>query len=56
MFNMLNSRKIGNELNVVSGIFRSHVFWVIWVLICIFQVCNGWWRGGWRGCGWLAGG
>lgn len=38
MFNMLNSRKIGNELNVVSGIFRSHVFWVIWVLICIFQV------------------
>ncbi len=38
MANMLNARKIGNELNVFAGLFDSHVFWVIWVLICGFQV------------------
>ncbi|KAL4450031.1 hypothetical protein ABPG77_010700 [Micractinium sp. CCAP 211/92] len=37
MANMLNARKIGNELNVFAGLFDSHVFWVIWVLICGFQ-------------------
>ncbi|KAL4452347.1 hypothetical protein ABPG75_008009 [Micractinium tetrahymenae] len=38
MANMLNARKIRNELNVLAGIFASHIFWVIWVLICGFQV------------------
>jgi hypothetical protein len=38
MFNMLNARKIEDEINVFSGIFTSHIFWVIWVLISGFQV------------------
>lgn len=37
MFNMLNARKVEDELNVFEGIFQSHIFWVIWVLICGFQ-------------------
>jgi Ca2+-transporting ATPase len=38
MFNMLNARKIENEYNVFNGLFKSHVFWVIWVAIAGFQV------------------
>ena len=38
MFNMLNARKVEDELNVFAGLFNSHVFWVIWVLIAGFQV------------------
>jgi hypothetical protein len=37
IFNMLNARKIEDELNVFKGIFRGHIFWTIWVLICGFQ-------------------
>lgn len=38
MFNMINARKVEDELNVFNGLFDSHVFWVIWVLIAAFQV------------------
>ncbi|PSC72089.1 P-type ATPase [Micractinium conductrix] len=38
MANMINARKVGNELNVFNGLFASHIFWVIWVLIAGFQV------------------
>lgn len=38
MFNMLNARKIENELNVLDGIFSSHIFWVVWVVIVGCQV------------------
>lgn len=54
MFNMLNARKIEDELNVMAGIFNSHVFWTIWVS------CGegwGWWVGRGRGRGgdgWVA--
>ncbi len=41
MFNMLNARKVENEYNVFAGIFASHIFWVIWVIICGFQVGPG---------------
>lgn len=38
MFNMLNARKIENEVNVFDGLFKSNIFWVIWVAIAGFQV------------------
>ncbi|KAI7841822.1 hypothetical protein COHA_004351 [Chlorella ohadii] len=38
LFNMVNARKVENELNVFSGLFSSHVFWVVWVIIVGFQV------------------
>ncbi|EFN50910.1 hypothetical protein CHLNCDRAFT_59377 [Chlorella variabilis] len=41
MFNMINARKIGNELNVFAGIFSSHVFWAVWVVCVIFQARAG---------------
>lgn len=38
MFNMINARKISNELNVFAGLFASHIFWAVWVLCVAFQV------------------
>ena len=55
MFNMLNARKVEDEFNVLAGIFSSHVFWVIWMLISGFQVWQeggGGGGGGGGGCAW----
>lgn len=41
LFNMVNARKVQNELNVFQGLFASHVFWVVWVIIVGFQVGRG---------------
>lgn len=38
MANMLNARKVGNKYNVLNGLFTSHIFWVVWVLVAGFQV------------------
>lgn len=38
---MVNARKVENELNVFNGLFASHVFWVVWVIIVGFQVRRG---------------
>jgi Ca2+-transporting ATPase len=38
LFNMVNARKVENELNVFNMLFASHVFWVVWVIIVGFQV------------------
>ena len=37
IFNMLNSRKIKDELNVFSGIFSSHMYLTVWVVIVLLQ-------------------
>lgn len=51
MFNMINARKVEDELNVFQGIFNSHIFWIVWVVIVICQV-----RGRrWRRAGFVAG-
>ena len=61
MFNMLNARKIEDEYNVFAGVFASHVFWVVWVIIIGFQArhrrlgmvaCTCCALGGLAGCVW----
>ena len=37
IFNMINCRKIYDELNVFSGFFSNYMFPVLWVTICIGQ-------------------
>jgi Ca2+-transporting ATPase len=38
MFNMINSRRIEDELNVFAGVLSGWVFPVVWLLIAAFQV------------------
>ena len=38
---MINARKVENELNVFAGLFASHIYWVVWVVIVAFQVRRG---------------
>lgn len=38
IFNMLNARKINDELNIFAGVFSNWMFCVIWIVILIMQV------------------
>lgn len=38
IFNMLNARKINDELNIFSGIFSNKMFVIIWLIILVMQV------------------
>ena len=38
VFNMINARKINDELNPFSGIFGNSMFIIIWVIIFIVQI------------------
>jgi len=38
LFNQINARKIGDELNVFSGIIHSHLFIYIWIVEAGLQV------------------
>ena len=38
MFNMINARKVEDEYNVFEGLFRSNIFWIVWVIIVGAQV------------------
>lgn len=42
LFNMMNARMINEELNVFDGVFRSNLFWIIWVMIAVVQVRACW--------------
>jgi Ca2+ transporting ATPase len=53
IFNMINCRKINDELNIFEGIFNNKMFLIVWVVICggqvliievtgvVFEVCPG---------------
>lgn len=38
VFNMLNARKINDELNIFSGICENKMFVIIWIIILFMQV------------------
>jgi Ca2+ transporting ATPase len=38
IFNMLNARKINDEFNIFSGIFKNTMFVVIWIIILVMQI------------------
>lgn len=38
VFNMFNSRKINDELNVFENIHKSKLFWIVFVIMCGAQV------------------
>jgi Ca2+-transporting ATPase len=38
LFNEINSRKLGNELNVFSGLFSNQIFWIVMVFTVTVQV------------------
>lgn len=40
VFNMINSRKINDEMNPFEGLLGNRMFISIWFIICIAQVSN----------------
>jgi magnesium-transporting ATPase (P-type) len=38
VFNMINSRKVMDEINVFEGIFRNHTFAIVFVIIVAVQI------------------
>jgi len=39
IFNMIASRKIHDELNIFDGLFTNAIFCILWLVICVGQVC-----------------
>jgi magnesium-transporting ATPase (P-type) len=38
IFNMLNARKINDEINICAGIFENSMFVIVWLIIFVVQI------------------